>query len=681
MPRKMFGLCCLMTAACAQEMAFRNVAGPSSRGDGGPAVEALLDRPSTLAVSPDGDVFFAETGTGVIRRVRAGVVERVAGTGGRGDGPEGRPALETDLNNVTALQFNTAASELYFADSGTCRLRKIASNGDIRNVAGSGRCAGGGAGGGFPFPGGGLGGGRERLALEADLGTVSGIAFDSDGRMLFSESDLHQVRRLDADGYVRVVAGAGFAGYAGDGSTATNALLDTPIAVAADPRGNFYIADRANCRVRRVNSSNVISTIAGTGTCSTRATTYSNNTATRTAIGRATGMGYDPSRQILYLASAEISRVLRIDIDAARVSSLLGNGTQGLPDFERTPSQFMVADPAGVAVAPDGGVLIAAITAFQIYRLSDNKVEPFAGRWPDESTLLRPVSTCSRPDGSILILDVGAERILQRNTAGEYSVFAGAKYPTGFSGGDGGPATNAHLAVPRRIYCAADGSVYLSHADRIRVIDPDGTIRGVREGLSEPVGLALDAEKRLIFADAAKHQIFRYEVSSDTETVLAGTGKANFSGDGSAATNAELNSPGDLAFDGAGRLLIADRVNRRVRRLDMNSGRIETVIGSSREFSYIDITGEAANDVGLDPIRGIAAGADEVIYVAEANRLCSVSQSGRVTVLLGFAGEDDRGVRTQRVRAVTGLAGLDTSGGTLLVTVGDEGTVIRADRP
>ncbi|MBY0505434.1 MAG: hypothetical protein K2X03_16090 [Bryobacteraceae bacterium] len=661
----------------AQERRVSPVAGPSSRGDGGPATAALLDGPQAVAVDRNGDTYFTETQAGVIRRVRQsdGMVERVAGTGVRLDGPEGRQASETDLITPSALHVHSVSGELYIADSKACRIRRILADSTVRNVAGTGRCAGGG--GGFPFPG---GVSRERLALDTDLGAVSSLTTDSDGRLLFAEENLHQVRRIDADGFVRTVAGTGSGSFSGDGGLATDASLNSPTGLVFDSRSNLYIADSRNCRVRRVDSGGYIDTVAGTNTCAARSTSFSGGSTLRTALGRLAGLGYDASAHVLYAASPQQSRLLRIDLDGGRVTSVLGNGTVGVPDFSRFANQFVLSEPGGVAVRADSSVLVTAPTAYQIYRLSEGEVRAFAGRWPDESTLLRPVSTCTHADGSLLVLDAGTERVLRLDAlTGQMTVFAGAPSPTGYTSGDGGVATRAQLADPRRLLCAESGLVYLSHGSQLRVIETTGVIRSLRANLGAPTGLALDPDGRLIYADAENHRVYRYEAGSRTDTVLAGTGRAGFSGDGAAAVNAQLDSPGDLSLDAAGNLLIADRNNRRIRRLRANDGRIETIIGSQREFSFIDLTGELANDVGLDPIRGLTATRDGTIYVAEPSRLIAVDIGGRVSVLLGYAGEDDAGVKSYRLRAVGDLSGLGPAGAGVLAAVGSEGVVLRVE--
>lgn len=669
-------------AASAQPgFAVEPLVGPASRGDGGPAVAALFDGPSALAVDAAGDVYIAEPRAGVIRRVRAadGVIERFAGTGRLEDGPEGRKAADTPLLAPAAIVID-AEGRFFFADGGSCRIRQVMLDGAIRNVAGTGRCLAPASGGGFPFPGGGFPGlNRERLALETDLGKISGMAFDSSGRLVFSEEDAHQVRRIDTDGFVRSIAGGGRAGFGGDSGDATLALLNTPSGIAFDAAGHLYIADSRNCRVRRVDVDQIITTVAGTTTCATRSPTFTGGAATRTAIGRLAGLARDPEADVLYIAAPGQARLLKLDLAVARVSSALGTGTLGVPDFTKSLSALIVNEPGGVAVAPGGRVYTSASTSFQVYALANGQASLFAGKWPDGSVPLRPAGSCLAPDGALLIVDAAAEKILRRDPAsGQITVIAGSPYPTGFTDGDNGLATQAKIADPRRIFCAPDGEVFLTHGFQLRAINPAGTIRTVRSSVDEPTGVLVDAQGRLLFAEANSHRVVRYDFGARSTTVLAGTGTADFSGDGGAATEAKLNSPGDLAFDSSGGLLIADRGNRRIRRVDLATGKIETIAGSSREYSYIDISGEPAKDIGLARISGLATDAEGNLYIADGARILLVRPGGLVELVAGYAGENDAGVPSYRVQPLQGLDGLtfDSATQRLLVSSASEGSIL-----
>lgn len=276
-------------------------------------------------------------------------------------------------------------------------------------------------------------------------------------------------------------------------------------------------------------------------------------------------------------------------------------------------------------------------------------------------------------------MDTGADRIIGfRN--GEASLIAGAPYPVGFTGGDNGPATRALLGNTKRVFCAVDGSIFLTQGSQVRQVGADGIIRLVGDGFEDPFGVLADSAGRLVIAESSAHRVTRYDIAGRSRTVVAGTGRAGFSGDGGNATDAQLNSPADLAFDSSGALLIADRNNRRVRRL-RSDGKIETVAGSAREFSHSDITGERANDTGFDRITGLAADSLGNLYLAESNRLCWIGTDGRVTVLAGYAGEDDAGVKTNRVRGLTGVDALSAGPhGELHVSVRQDGAVFSIER-
>ena len=662
------GSCSLVVAQDAYRL--RPFAGPSTRGDGGPAVESLLDGPQSMAVDAAGNVYIAEIHTGVIRRVKAedGVIERVVGTGLLRDGAEGRAAQLTDLISPSAIAIDSNGS-VFFGDSGACRVRQILPDNTVRNIAGTGRCSG--LGGGFGF-------GRDRLALDTDLGKVSGISFDRSGRLIFSEEDTHQVRRVDTDGYVRTIVGVGSAGFSGDTFEAVFAQLNSPSGVAFDGSGNLFIADGRNCRVRRVDTAGIITTAAGTGTCVARATSFTGGTPTRTAIGRLAGIAYDAKSNAFYVASPGQARLLRLDLNTARISGILGNGTLGVPDFTKAATAIVANEPWGVAVTAGGKVLAAASTSFQVYQVQDGSASLFAGKWPGIDAPLRPAGTCTAPDGALLIIDAGTERILRRDAdTGAITLIAGAQYPTGFTGGDNAPATQAQIAQPKRLFCAANGDVYLTHGSQVRVINAAGIIRTVRSSVDDPDGILIDSEGRLLFSEAGSHRVLRYDFSSRTTTVLAGTGLADFSGDGGAATDAKLDTPGDLAFDSKGNLLIADRGNRRVRLLNFSTGKIESIIGSTREYSYIDITGELANDIGLNLITGLAADGQGNIYVSDGARLLLVPPSGRVTVVAGYAGEDDAGTASYRVGPLNGIDGLSLdSVGRIYASARQDGAVL-----
>lgn len=667
---------------------IRPLIGSGSRGDGGAATEALLDGPYSLAEDLEGNVYISESNAGIIRRVRPdGTMERFAGTGKIADGLEGRAALETDLLSPTILLVDQHGG-LLFSDAQACRIRKVQTDRTIRDIVGTGLCSSSSAGpGGFP----GGGGNRARAALETEISIVGGMTLDPSGRLVFSDPSRNVVRRLDTDGFVRTIAGAGSYGFSGDTSLAIYAQFRGPAGLAYDDAGNLYIADESNCRIRRVDSEGVIDTVAGNGTtgttgaCASASTTFSGGVALRTSLGRFTALAYDRSSGSLVAGSPSQARVLRYDLSTLRISPFLGNGRRGASDTN-APLDYSVDQPNGFLASSRLGVLVADSASFHVLQVQAGAVTTFAGYWPQlssypapaEARLLRPRGLCVDSNGSLLVVDAGAERLLSFTDPDQLAPFAGQRYPTGYWGGDNGPAGGAQLNDPDRVACSPSGEVYLTHGTRIRVVDRQGVIQTIRQNLNDPSGLVIDSEGRLLYSEAGAHRVVRYDFAAKTSTVIAGTGTAGFSGDGGAATSALLNSPGDLALDSQGNLLIADRENRRVRRVSPD-GTIQTIAGSGRSFSYADFSGEPATVIGLDRIGGMTVDANDNLYIAESLRVSIVGNGGRIHILTGFRAEDDDGARSFIDGPLNGCDSLAVDRqGRLYISLREEGRVVMA---
>jgi uncharacterized protein (TIGR03437 family) len=220
-------------------------------GDGGLAVNAELSDASGLVLDGAGNIYVGDASNRRVRKITpGGLITTIAGTGIQGFSGDGGPAASAMLGRPFSLAID-AGGNLYIADSVNERVRKIDLNGTITTIAGNGRA-------GFSGDGG--------LAINASLQTPVGVAVDQAGNVYIADGDNNRIRQVSAGGIITTFAGNGSEGFSGDGGLAVNAMINIPYDVAVDAAGNVYIADAGNNRVRRVSTSNIITTVAGTDT-------------------------------------------------------------------------------------------------------------------------------------------------------------------------------------------------------------------------------------------------------------------------------------------------------------------------------------------------------------------------------------------------------------------------------
>jgi uncharacterized protein (TIGR03437 family) len=218
-------------------------------GDGGAATAAQFSFPRDVAVDVQGNLYIADTGNCRIRKVTpAGTVSTLAGTGTPGFSGDGGSAASAQLSYPEGLAIDSTGN-LYVADSWNYRVRKITTDGKIQTVVGNGSYG--------PFGDGGL-------ATSASLGLIQSLTVDVVGNLYLSDSYNHCVRKVAPGGAISTVIGGGF-GPAVDGGAAKTANLRFPKGITADALGNLYVADSLNHRLRKVSLAGDIRTVAGIG--------------------------------------------------------------------------------------------------------------------------------------------------------------------------------------------------------------------------------------------------------------------------------------------------------------------------------------------------------------------------------------------------------------------------------
>ena len=573
---------------------------PGYSGDGGPATRAQLNLPHAVAVDAAGNLYIAEWGNHRVRKVDAnGIITTVAGTGSKGYSGDGGPATNADLNNPNDVAVDRAGN-LYIADHNNSRVRRVDPNGIITTVAQSA-------------------GGR----------SLTSVAVDAVGNVYFGT--WHRFSRVDPAGVITTVAGNGSRGYGGDGGPATSAMFDFASGIAVDAAGNVYIADGNNSRVRRVDPSGIITTVAGTGTSG-----YSGDggPATDAHLNHPEGVAVDANGN-LYVSDLYNGHVRKVTFSSGggapppptgTITTVAGTGTSGYSGDGGPAVGARIALPFGVAVDVAGNLYIADTENHRVRRVNPaGTIETVAGTGTSgysgdggsavSARVSFPFGVAVDTAGNLYIADTGNHVIRRVDPSGRITTVAG----TGTQGdsGDGGPAVSAQLDEPWEVAVDGAGNLYIVALGNrgIRRVDRSGRI-GTVAGVPSAYGIAVDAAGALYVPNVESHVVHRVDPSGRVTTV-AGTGTQGYSGDEGPAASARIDSPTDVAVDSAGNLYIVDTENYRVRRVDP-AGVIATVAGTgTRGYSGDGGPATSARIGGREGILRLALDAAGNLYIAD----------------------------------------------------------------
>ncbi len=265
-----------------------------------------------------------------------------------------------------------------------------------------------------------------------------------------------------------------------------------------------------------------------------------------------------------------------------------------------------------------------------------------------EAQINRPYGVAADSAGNLYIAGFLSHRIRKVTPAGVIDTFAGM----GISGstGDSGPATSARLNEPADLALDGAGNLYIadSNNNRIRRVDAAGVITTVAGGgsslgdggpatsarLNLPYGVAADGAGNLYIADTGNHRIRKVDAATGIISTVAGTGVSGYSGDGGAATSAQIDLPSGVAVDGSGNIYIADSDNDRVRKVDA-AGVMTTTAGTGTAGYGGD--GGAATAALLNNPWGMAVDDSGSLYIADSdnNRIRKVDAAGVITTVAG----------------------------------------------
>jgi uncharacterized protein (TIGR03437 family) len=646
----------LVSAAQAQNYTTTTIFGRTLVTEGGSATTSLLRYPISIAVDSAGNTYIADQNDNRVWKVdSSGKITTFAGNGTPYYGGDNGPANKAALNSPVSVAVD-ASNNVYIADYGNYRVRKVTTDGTITTIVGSGSPVFSGDGG-----------------PASKAGIVPGaLAVDKSGNLYIADNAnipvLSGVRVREvsvATGNISTIAGTGTPGYSGDNGPATGAELFNVTAVAVDGSGNVYVADDAAFVIREINTKGVITTIGGTG-----AIGYSGDGSKATLAQMVPyGLALDPTGTMLYLSEPFTASTVRsINLTTGIISLVAGQaGFFGYGGDGGTALLATLWAPYGLAVDSSKNVLICDTLNQRVRKVTvtTGLIATIAGT-SSSQFLNHPRGISLDSKGNLNIADTGDDETKQLNlstgtvqnltqypeypqgvaedstgnlyatsqdwyvwkySGGQWTQFAG-NGTNGYAG-DNGRATQAEIGLVTSIAVDSSNDIYIADDQyyRIRKIDTTGAITLVAgagaqsatgdggkatSGGLDPFDIALDKSGNIYVADRANNRVRKIIPGGNISTV-AGTGTAGFSGDNGQATAATLNGPTGVAVDSSGNIFICDQGNALLRKVTTD-GVIHTVAGDGTSYPF---SGDGPALVqNLDPFRA-AVDASGNVYISD----------------------------------------------------------------
>jgi sugar lactone lactonase YvrE len=452
-------------------------------GDGGPAMQALLNAPTRMAMDGAGNFYFLDTGNFRVRQIAPdGTISTVAGSAGGGsyDAGDGGAATKAQFSSLTGLSVS-GNGDLYISGSDSAIRVVTAGDGLIHRAYGK-----------LHFTGDG------QLA-ETALFNIPNVVNNSnnpgvliaDGQGNFYLSDDNKIRKIDRNGFLSTIAGvpgSNLFGNTGDGGPATSALIQRSSAIAVDAAGNVYFA--SSNRVRRVDTSGNIITFAGGGS----SLGDGGPAAQASFSGIVYGLTFDSSGS-LYISDPSGNRIRKVTPDGT-ISTFAGTGVGGATKGDGGPATAAgIQQPHGLAFDTAGNFYFADYAANRVRKVApDGTISTFAGTGtagesgdggPATAANLSGPANVTFDSGNLYIADLIGNTLRVVTPDGViHTIASGPTFPNGtpianFSassfGGDGGPAIGGGFSAILQVAFDGSGDIYLlDHAnERIRVLTPN----------------------------------------------------------------------------------------------------------------------------------------------------------------------------------------------------------------
>jgi hypothetical protein len=412
---------CLMAATMwnstpASSQNINTIAGNGTAGyagDGGPATAAMLNSPFNVLADNAGNIYIADYGGHRLRKMSAdGIITTIAGTGMGGSMGDGGPATAAYLFHPTDVDIDDAGN-LYICDYANGRIRKINTAGIITTIAGTGF-------GGFSGDGG--------PSTAAQLMLPYGVKVLADGSVFITDQGNNRIRKISPSGIISTIAGTGVYANTGDGGPATAANLKNPTGIEIDPAGNLYVSSGNGYTVRKISPAGIITTIAGVGSIGTGG---DGGPATAASLGPVFGLSADHAGNV-YIADRGASKIRKISA-AGMITTVAGTGALAYSGDGGPATAADLFATTGVYALPDGSKVYIADKENNRIRLVSCPLPPITGvaatacagtawtltnaspggKWTSSDTTIATVDSVT---GALALLDHGSVTISYKDT-------------------------------------------------------------------------------------------------------------------------------------------------------------------------------------------------------------------------------------------------------------------------